>query len=139
MSAILLGGESYEPILPPTRPWTEFFGTVGVPSVKRLESNILYYQSNYLVISLLISLLSILFYRIVVIVGPIIVFMFHFCFYRQAGEVKVGKFRITKNMVLLSSSVATVFFILITGHWKNLIASYFVSTFGTCVCIFYRF
>jgi hypothetical protein len=132
MSMKLLGGESYEPLLPPTRPWSEFFGRMTVPSFKRFESNILYYQSNYLVVSMLLALLSILFTKIVLIVGPLVLFMFHFCFYRQSGEVKVANLRITKNMVLISSSVITVVLNLISGHWKNLVVAYFVSSIGMC-------
>lgn len=128
----LLGGEREEPVLPPTRPWaTEFFGKFGIPSINRLESNVLYYQANYLVLSLIILLASISYTILVLIIAPINVYMFHFCFFRQSGEMRLfGRVRITKNMVLLSTAIFSVFLILFTGYWKNLIASYAITTFG---------
>jgi hypothetical protein len=127
----LLGGEREEPLLPPARPWaTEFFGKFGLPSLNRLESNVLYYQANYLVLSLMILLVCISYTRLVLIIAPVQIFMIHFCFFRQSGEMRLfRRVRITKNMVLLSTAVFSVFLILVAGYWKNLIASYATTTF----------
>lgn len=53
----MLGAERFtQPMLQPVRPWGEFFGKCTIPTpgiiIKRVEDNIMFYQTNYLIVSI---------------------------------------------------------------------------------------
>ena len=129
----LLGGEKYVPLLPPLRPWqSEFLGPMMRPSIHRVETNINYYVSNYLVLCTVVLLISVFFTGVALIVCPVIGYMIYFTMIRQANEMVLGgKVNVTKNMVLIASSCLCVLLVIFTGHWKNLVVSYAVSTLRT--------
>ena len=121
----MLGYESnVHPVIQPARPWGEFFGKMTVPSssllFKRLEDNVLYYQTNYLMIALLVQLLVMfvvkkkiykLFSRIshsvVLFLVPIYLLLFYITFIRKASDIIIANKRISKNasFVILAGSM----------------------------------
>lgn len=63
-SEMILPESSYNnPVFPRLKPWKEFFSKFSLPTRKnilqRLEDNVLYFQTNYLIVGALCLLLSV--------------------------------------------------------------------------------
>ncbi|KAL0480387.1 hypothetical protein AKO1_011006 [Acrasis kona] len=131
---MLLGGENTEPILQPARPWkTSFFGTFSLPKdkndiIKRLESNVLFYQSNYLIITMIVAFFNLLTKPIALLLGPCVGAMFYVAFYKKSNDIEIGKIRLSKNVIIIGISIVVMALILLSGAYFNLFASYIMSS-----------
>jgi len=124
-----------EPMLPPLRPMREFLAYTSIsghkqPIQNRLLDNLTFYQTNYLLINMIMLVLGLMFSYLIIIVAPLCFSIFFFlAYYKQDHVIAFRRFKITKNFAIISGLVALVILVVFSGQYKTLFVGYFLTMF----------
>ncbi|KAL9643494.1 hypothetical protein ABK040_010108 [Willaertia magna] len=124
-----------EHLLPPLRPLSEFLAYTSVrghksPLKNRFVDNILFYQTNYLLINMFILVLSVSLSPLVFIIAPLVFSTFYFLVYHKTNHfILFNRIRITKNATILSCLFILVALVIASGRWGSLFIGYLSTMF----------
>eukprot|EP01080_Neovahlkampfia_damariscottae_P002182 gene2182-2046_t len=132
-----------KPGLSPVRPWRSFFSNLKFPKwtledlQNRITTNVIFYQTNYIIISgIIVALFSLFTTPIALVVISVILFMWWFFFIYHTGDlyIRAINLRIRKNYVAIFLTVVTVALSFFSGSHSTFRAS---SSIASVVILFH--
>jgi hypothetical protein len=116
------------------RPWRAMFDyhSVGLPrgvsaAFSRIKTNIVYFQTNYAIVALIVLFLSLIQHPISLIVFTVLIFVWVFLYFLRDEPIKVFGYQIDDRTVLGVLSVITVLLLFLTGATFNIIGALLVG------------
>ncbi|XP_071690326.1 PRA1 family protein F2-like [Rutidosis leptorrhynchoides] len=115
------------------RPWlTDFFTSFTLPLSfpdlsLRFNQNIYTYRGNYVIISLLVFILTLIFRPITAVVFLIIIVSWIYLLIARDEPLVVFDFEIGDRMILIALSVVTIVAVAVAGVWWNIFISSLIA------------
>ncbi|KAK6944836.1 Prenylated rab acceptor PRA1 [Dillenia turbinata] len=116
------------------KPWKELVNlrSINLPTsfgeaLLRIRTNLAYFRTNYVIISLIILFLSLLWHPISLIVFIIMMAAWLFLYFLRDQQLVLFNFAVDDRLVLLLLSALTIGFLLLTDVTVNIIVSIVIS------------
>nr|GEV01584.1 PRA1 family protein D-like [Tanacetum cinerariifolium]GEW32924.1 PRA1 family protein D-like [Tanacetum cinerariifolium] len=116
------------------QPWPTFFSPSSLSLPLSLQSlsnrftaNLLFFRGNYVIISLLIFILSLITHPFTAVFFIILIAAWVFLFFARDDPFVVFDFELGDKVVLIGLGVVTVVGVAVSGIWWNLLVSVLVS------------
>ncbi|EFC46328.1 hypothetical protein NAEGRDRAFT_79154 [Naegleria gruberi] len=124
-----------EPLLPPLRPLREFLAYTSLRNHKqplraRILDSITFFQTNYLLINMIMLCLPMLFSYLFFPVLILALSLFFFLAYHKSDNIIVlRRIKVTKNLAILTCLFALVLLVLVSGMYTTLFVGYIFTVF----------
>ncbi|KAI3717623.1 hypothetical protein L1987_69356 [Smallanthus sonchifolius] len=123
------------------RPWFDDFLSLSSLSLPisfpelslRIQRNLYAYRTNYLLISLLIFLLTLIPHPITFIFFLVIIFAWIYLVLSREEPLLMLDFEIGRRLIVILLSVVTVVAVAASGIWWNIFVSVLISTLVVCL------
>ncbi|CAG7877650.1 hypothetical protein BRARA_E02746 [Brassica rapa] len=109
------------------RPWRVMFDfhSVGIPrglsdAFSRIKKNLLYFQTNYAIVFLVVIFLSLIKHPTSLIVLTVLVFVWIFLYFLRDEPIKLFSYQVDDKTVLVCLSVITIVLLFLTNATLNI-------------------